>query len=111
VSYSNDAKMRFLGVRSTTLEQHGAVSREAALEMSSGIRDRTGASIGLSVTGIAGPSGGTPEKPVGTVWISIAQSNRHEARLFQFHGERERIILGTSQAALNWLRTVLLEWG
>jgi nicotinamide mononucleotide (NMN) deamidase PncC len=63
------------------------------------------------VTGIAGPSGGTPEKPVGTVWISIAQSNRHEARLFQFHGERERIILGTSQAALNWLRTVLLEWG
>ena len=111
VTYSNDAKMRFLGVRSTTLEQHGAVSREAALEMSSGIRDRTGASIGLSVTGIAGPSGGTPEKPVGTVWISIAQSNRHEARLFQFHGERERIILGTSQAALNWLRTVLLEWG
>ena len=111
VTYSNDAKTRFLGVRSTTLEQHGAVSREAALEMSSGIRDRTGASIGLSVTGIAGPSGGTPEKPVGTVWISIAQSNRHEARLFQFHGERERIILGTSQAALNWLRTVLLEWG
>jgi len=48
---------------------------------------------------------------VGTVWISIAQSNRHEARLFRFHGERERIILGTSQAALNWLRTVLLEWG
>jgi nicotinamide-nucleotide amidase len=111
VTYSNDAKMDFLGVHSTTLEQHGAVSREAALEMSSGIRDRTGASIGLSVTGIAGPSGGTPEKPVGTVWISIAQSNRHEARLFQFHGERERIILGTSQAALNWLRIVLLEWG
>ena len=107
VSYSNDAKTRFLGVHSTTLEKYGAVSREAALEMSSGIRDRTG----LSVTGIAGPSGGTPEKPVGTVWISIVQSNRHEARLFQFHGERERIILGTSQAALNWLRTVLLEWG
>jgi nicotinamide-nucleotide amidase len=109
VTYSNDAKRRFLGVRSTTLEKHGAVSRETALEMSQGIREQTGASIGLSVTGVAGPSGGTPEKPVGTVWVSISLSNRHEARLFQFHGERERIILGTSQAALNWLRTILLE--
>jgi PncC family amidohydrolase len=78
------------------------------LEMSQGIRERTGASVSLSVTGIAGPSGGSPEKPVGTVWISIATDDLHEARLFQFRGaERERIILGTSQAALNWLRTLL----
>ena len=108
VTYSNEAKVRFLGVKTTTLENHGAVSRKTALEMSQGIRERTGANISLSVTGIAGPAGGSPEKPAGTVWISVAKDDLHEARLFQFHGERERIILGTSQAALNWLRTTLL---
>jgi len=109
VTYSNDAKVRFVGVKPATLEKHGAVSRETALEMSQGIRERTGADVGLSVTGIAGPSGGSAAKPVGTVWISIALDKRHEARLFQFHGERERVILGASQAALNWLRASLLE--
>jgi nicotinamide-nucleotide amidase len=109
VTYSNNAKMRFLGVNQTTLENHGAVSRETALEMSRGIRERTGAGIGLSVTGIAGPLGGSPEKPVGTVWISIAHDNCHEARLYNFHGDRERIITGTSQAALHWLHTILLQ--
>ena len=108
VTYSDDAKVRFLGVQPTTLEKHGAVSRETALEMSQGIREKTGADIGLSVTGIAGPSGGSAAKPVGTVWISVAMEKFHEARLFQFHGERERVILGASQAALNWLRTTLL---
>lgn len=109
VTYSNDAKIRFLNVKPATLESYGAVSRETALEMSRGIRERTGAGIGLSVTGIAGPLGGSPDKPVGTVWISIAQAVGHEARLFRFHGDRERIIIGTSQAALHWLRTALLS--
>jgi nicotinamide-nucleotide amidase len=109
VTYSNDAKVCFLGVNARTLETYGAVSRETALEMSRGIKERTGASVGLSVTGVAGPSGGSPQKPVGTVWISIAQESRHGARLFKFHGDRERIILGTSQAALHWLRAVLLQ--
>ena len=109
VTYANEAKVKFLGVDPATLAKHGAVSEQTAVEMSHGIRARTGASIGLSVTGIAGPSGGTPEKPVGTVWISIAQRNDHEARQFQFHGERERVILGASQAALNWLRLTLLD--
>jgi nicotinamide-nucleotide amidase len=109
VTYSNDAKIRFLGVNPATLESHGAVSRETALEMSWGIREKTGAGIGLSVTGIAGPLGGSPEKPVGTVWISVAQDNYHEARLYNFHGDRERVITGTSQAALHWLRTILLQ--
>jgi len=108
-SYANDVKVKLLGVTPATLEKYGAVSQETALEMSHGIRERIGADFGLSVTGIAGPGGGTPEKPVGTVWISIAQTKNHEARLFQFHGDRERIILGTSQAALNWLRLALLE--
>jgi nicotinamide-nucleotide amidase len=108
VTYANEAKIKFLGVKPATLEKYGAVSEQTALEMSAGIRERTGASIALSVTGIAGPSGGSREKPVGTVWMSIAQADRHEARLFQFHGERERIILGASQAGLNWLRTAVL---
>jgi competence/damage-inducible protein CinA-like protein len=108
VTYSNDAKMKFLGVKPSTLEKHGAVSQETAMEMSQGVRERTGATIGLSVTGVAGPSGGSKEKPVGTVWISVAQENHHDARLFHFHGERERIILGASQAALNWLRIALI---
>jgi nicotinamide-nucleotide amidase len=77
--------------------------------MSHAVRQTTGATIGLSVTGIAGPSGGSTEKPVGTVWVSIARDDFHEARLFRFHGERERVIAGTSQAALHWLRQVLLR--
>jgi nicotinamide-nucleotide amidase len=109
VTYANEAKVKFLGVDPTTLAKYGAVSEQTALEMSRGIREKTGASVGLSVTGIAGPSGGTPEKPVGTVWISLARRNNHEARQFQFHGDRDRVILGTSQAALNWLRLTLLE--
>jgi nicotinamide-nucleotide amidase len=108
VTYSNDAKIRFLGVKPETLQRHGAVSRETALEMSRGIKDKTGASIGFSVTGIAGPAGGSLEKPVGTVWMSIALNRYHEARLFHFHGDRERVILGASQAALHWLRIQIL---
>lgn len=109
VTYSNEAKMRFLGVRPETLQEHGAVSRETSLEMSAGIKHRTGADVGLSVTGVAGPGGGSATKPVGTVWVSIAKTGSHEAKLFRFAGDREYIILGTSQAALNWLRISLLQ--
>lgn len=109
VTYSNEAKTRFLGVRPETLSEHGAVSRETALEMSAGIRQRTGASVGLGITGIAGPGGGGPEKPVGTVWLSLARDKRHEAKLLKLAGDRERIILAASQAALSWLRSSLLE--
>lgn len=111
VTYSNQEKIRALGVKPATLEKFGAVSRETALEMSQGIKERTGAAIALSVTGVAGPSGGTPEKPVGTVWVSIARANWHEAKLLNLLvlTDRERIIQGTSQAALNWLRLSLLE--
>ena len=108
VTYSNEAKMHFLGVRPATLETHGAVSRETALEMSRGLRARTGAGIAMSVTGIAGPGGGSMEKPVGTVWISIALDRYHEARRFQFGGERKSIIRGAAQQGLNWLRLCLL---
>jgi nicotinamide-nucleotide amidase len=109
ITYANEAKMKFLGVETTTLEKHGAVSEQTALEMSRGIKERTGASLALSVTGIAGPSGGSPAKPVGTVWMSVAAENYHNARLWHFHGERERIITSASQAGLNWLRLFLLS--
>ena len=108
VTYANEAKMKFLGVQPETLQRHGAVSRETALEMSLGIREKTGVGIALSVTGVAGPGGGSEEKPVGTVWMSISRPSFHDARHFNFAGDRERIVQGASQAALNWLRTTLL---
>jgi nicotinamide-nucleotide amidase len=111
ITYSNGEKIRSLGVSPETLARVGAVSQETALEMSQGIRQRTGADLGLSVTGVAGPSGGSPEKPVGTVWVSICQENFHQARLFNLMvlTDRERIVQGTAQAALNWLRQRLLQ--
>jgi nicotinamide-nucleotide amidase len=108
VSYSNESKIRFLGVKQATLERHGAVSRETALEMAEGALRETEADVALSVTGIAGPSGGNAEKPVGTVWMGISRRGQSDARHFHFHGDRERVILGSSQAALNFLRLVLL---
>jgi nicotinamide-nucleotide amidase len=108
VSYSNEAKSHFLGVKKTTLERHGAVSRETALEMAEGALREANADIALSITGIAGPSGGSAEKPVGTVWMGIARRGHSDARHFNFHGDRERVILGAAQAALNFLRTSLL---
>jgi PncC family amidohydrolase len=109
VSYSNDAKMHFLGVKKATLERHGAVSRETAIEMAEGARREAKADIALSATGIAGPSGGSAEKPIGTVWMAIARRGGSEARPFRFSGERERVIVGASQAALNYLRVTLLS--
>jgi len=108
VTYSNESKSRFLGVQGATLKQHGAVSRETALAMAEGVRRQAEVDIGLSVTGIAGPAGGTPDKPVGTVWIGLARDRGSDARLLRLAGDRERVILGASQAALHWLRTVLL---
>jgi nicotinamide-nucleotide amidase len=110
ITYSNEEKIRSLGVNPETLARFGAVSRETALEMSAGIRQRTGATMALSVTGIAGPTGGSTEKPVGTVWVSLARANQHEAKLLKLIvlTDRERIIQGASQAALNWLRQSLL---
>lgn len=86
--YSNEAKMQFAGVKSDTLRQHGAVSEETALELASGIRERFQASIGVSITGIAGPDGGTPEKPVGTIWVAFADKNGAEAHKYNVPGDR-----------------------
>lgn len=104
VAYSNDAKVRLLGVSETTLAHHGAVSAPVAEEMAVGAAQRFGATIGLSVTGIAGPGGGSEAKPVGLVFIGCASFGRVQAYRFQFSGDRDRVRTLTSQAALNIVR-------
>ncbi|MEG1525047.1 MAG: competence/damage-inducible protein A [Clostridia bacterium] len=91
VTYSNEAKIRRLGVSEETLAQYGAVSEQCAREMADGIRKSTGANIGLSTTGIAGPDGGTPEKPVGTVYVALSTTNGTDVRKLTLFGDRERI--------------------
>lgn len=108
VSYSNESKMHFLGVKEATLKEHGAVSRETAIEMAEGALRASDADIALSTTGVAGPGGGSEAKPVGTVWIGLARRAGSDARLFKFSGDRDRVIHGAAQSALNWLRTALL---
>lgn len=108
VTYSNEAKQKFLGVRAETLAAHGAVSEETAKEMADGARRQSGADYAISVTGIAGPGGGTPEKPVGTVWIGIASSSGVTTyRRFNAF-DRETFKNVTSQHALELLRRHIL---
>lgn len=103
VVYSNQAKMDCIGVKEATLRQFGAVSAETAQEMSEGVRRVSGTDYGLAVTGIAGPGGGTPEKPVGLVYISLAMDGNTKTEKHQFVGTREQIKLRASQAALRML--------
>jgi nicotinamide-nucleotide amidase len=100
-AYSYEAKQALLGVRQETLTAHGAVSRETVLEMVSGAMIASGASLAVAVTGIAGPTGGTPEKPVGEVWIGWKRRGRYPiARVFHFDGDRESVRRQTVAAAL-----------
>ena len=100
VAYDNSVKTRILGVNETTLQSDGAVSEETALEMARGVRARLGTSIGISTTGIAGPDGGSPEKPVGLVWIGFADSGGARAKRFHFYGGRKQIQARARVAAL-----------
>lgn len=106
VAYSNEAKRDQLGVSAASIEQHGAVSAEVAEAMARGIRDRAGSTYGLSVTGVAGPSGGTTAKPVGLVFLGLATAERTEHRRVNFGTEagRSGIRWLAAQAALNLLR-------
>ncbi len=107
-AYSYEAKQALLGVRPETLEKFGAVSRETVLEMVSGALVHSGATLAVAVTGIAGPGGGTPDKPVGSVWIAWKQRGGYpEARLFHFDGDREAVRRRTVAAALEGLAGLL----
>jgi competence/damage-inducible protein CinA C-terminal domain len=110
VTYSYEAKEALLGVNPRTLEHTGAVSEETVLEMVSGALARFGAGVAVAVTGIAGPSGGTPDKPVGTVWIGWKRRGGYgHAQLFHFPGDREAVRRQTVAAALIGLRKTLTE--
>ena len=103
-TYSYEAKQAMLGVRPETLEQHGAVSRETVLEMVSGALVHSGAGIAVAVTGIAGPGGGTSDKPVGTVWIAWKRRGGYPAaQAFRFDGDRDAVRRQTVLAALQGL--------
>jgi nicotinamide-nucleotide amidase len=108
VCYSNELKSALVDVPAELIESRGAVSPEVALALAEGIRKRTGATIGVGVTGIAGPGGGTPEKPVGLVHIGIADERGPRERRFQFPGDRERIRMHASQTALDSVRRYFL---
>ncbi len=104
VCYSNELKTKIAGVPAALIEKDGAVSKLVAQAMAEGIRKRSGASIGLGITGIAGPAGGTEEKPVGLVFIALADERGTQVREFRFPGGRERVRLWASQAALELIR-------
>jgi nicotinamide-nucleotide amidase len=104
IAYDNSVKMRELGVSAVTLEQHGAVSESVALQMATAVRERFGATIGLAVTGVSGPGGGTEEKPVGTTWVAVDVEGTVEARRSVFFGDRAENRARAAQQALDMLR-------
>ena len=108
-AYSNEVKEKLLGVKTETLINFGAVSEETACEMASGARKVLNTDFAVATTGIAGPDGGTPEKPVGTVWIAVATDKTVKAKKFTFGDNRERNILRSGQSALQFLRQVIME--
>jgi len=104
ICYSNALKTSLVGVPITLIEEHGAVSQPVAQAMAEGIRARTGASLGVGITGIAGPTGGSPEKPVGLVFIGLADERGTQVREFRFPGNRQRVRLWATQMALEMIR-------
>jgi nicotinamide-nucleotide amidase len=112
VTYSNEAKAAELGVPEALLEAHGAVSEPVAAAMAEGVRRVAGTDLGIAITGIAGPAGGTEEKPVGLVYIALSSSEGTRAHRLQFFGDRERIKNWSAAIALNMLRMHVLglEW-
>jgi nicotinamide-nucleotide amidase len=106
IAYHNDVKRNVLGVSAGDLEQHGAVSEPVAVQMATGVREKLGADVGISVTGIAGPGGGTAEKPVGLVWVAV-HASEVEARRFHLVGDRAEIRQRAAQAALEMVRRAL----
>ena len=107
VTYSNDAKQRLVGVRTETLEQFGAVSEQTAWEMAAGAARAAGADVALSSTGIAGPGGGTPQKPVGLVYIGCCVQGSVQVRKLRFYGSRMENRTRTVEKALRFAAEML----
>jgi nicotinamide-nucleotide amidase len=108
VAYSNEIKIRILGVKGETLERHGAVSREVVEEMAMRSIQLMDTDFAVATSGIAGPGGGSDEKPVGTVWIAIADRKHVTSQLYSFGNDRERTIARTAQTALFMLRKLIM---
>lgn len=107
ISYSNESKVELLDVPRKIIEKFGAVSNEVAIAMAEGIRRKSGVDIGLSTTGIAGPTGGTKEKSVGLVFIGITIKDKSYVKIFNFKGDRLKNKQLTCDAALNFLYEIL----
>ncbi len=103
IAYAYEAKVAVLGVSWDTLNTHGAVSRETVLEMARGVRNRLGADLAVSVSGIAGPGGATPEKPVGTTWFGLCSAEGEWTRVFHFSGNREENKAFSAESALRFV--------
>ena len=109
IAYADSAKTQLLDVNPATLSQHGAVSEETVKEMASGVRTRLGTDIGVALTGVAGPDGGTPDKPVGTACLALSMDGTLVSRQYKLWGNREWIKTLTSQLSLDWVRRALLK--
>jgi nicotinamide-nucleotide amidase len=107
IAYANEVKLRDLGVNLADLEQHGAVSEAVVRQMAVGAQRRFGAELALAITGVAGPGGGTEEKPVGLVWVCAALVDRVEARKIQSWGDRQEVRYRAAQAAMDLARRML----
>lgn len=108
-AYANEAKVRLLGVRCETIDRHGAVSQEIVLEMCKGVRSVLNADIGLAITGIAGPGGGTPDKPVGLTWIAISTSSFQQAWQYTWQGDRLAVKQQSAEKSLALLKEHLQQ--
>jgi len=107
VSYTNQVKTSLLGVSTDTLRLYGAVSQPTVVQMARGVCNAVSADCAMATSGIAGPGGGTPRKPVGTVWIAARTPWRETSRLYNFSGSREDIIAQATEAAINLLLEIL----
>lgn len=109
VTYSNDAKMQMLGVQSSTLDQHGAVSEPVVIEMAAGAVTHSNANYAVSISGIAGPGGGTPDKPVGLVCFGVSDGSNSKSFVKQFDGDRAQVRLQACEYALSVLLSFIQE--
>lgn len=109
ITYSNKLKRNVIGVKKSSLEKYGAVSEEVAAEMAKGAQVEAKADVAVSITGVAGPGGGSPEKPVGTVYIGVAAKDKVTVKRFNFNGDRNKVRQNTVAAALSLVRTCVKE--